>query len=126
MKSWMSKSAAICAALLLVVGCSTDPPKVAPVNTEVAKAALKTTLEAWKSGNTIDSLGTGTPAIVAQDMDWISGKRLSSYEVVGDGTPQDANLRVEVKLTLAGDPAEKRVFYIVGTDPKVTVFRAFE
>lgn len=126
MKSWILKSAGFCAALLLVVGCSSDPPKAAAVNVDTAKAALKTTLDAWKAGNTIDSLGSGSPAIVAQDMDWMAGKKLSSYEVVGDGIPQDANLRVEVKLTLDGDSAEKRVFYIVGTDPKVTVFRAFE
>lgn len=108
------------------MGCSTDPPKVAAVKPEEARAALKSTLDAWKAGKTIDSLSTENPPIVAQDMDWMQGKKLTSYEVVGDGTPQDANLRCEVKLTLAGDPTEKKVFYIVGTSPKLTVFRAFE
>jgi hypothetical protein len=126
MKSWIFRSAAIVAALLWVAGCSSDPPNVAPVKPEAARAALKTTLEAWKAGKTADSLGSENPAIVAQDVDWLQGKKLTAYEVVGDGIPQDANLRVEVKLTLDGEAKEKKVFYIVGTDPKLTVFRALE
>lgn len=84
-------------------------------------AALKTTLDAWKAGETIDSLKTKTPPITAQDFDWMAGKKLTAYEVVGEGVPQDANLRVEVKLTIDG--SEKKVAYIVGTDPQLTVFR---
>lgn len=122
----MKWSVAIWVTLLLTGGCSNDPPKVAAVKPEEAKAALKSTLDAWKAGKPIDSLGSGNPPIVAQDMDWIQGKKLAAYEVVGDGTPQDANLRCEVKLTFESDPTVKKVFYIVGTSPKLTVFRAFE
>jgi hypothetical protein len=126
MKMWKSKIVAVCAAVLLVVGCSSNGPVAAPVQPEQARAALRTTLDAWKAGKPIESLTTASPPIVAQDFDWIGGKKLTSYEVVGDGIPQDANLRCEVKLTLEGAASEKKVFYIVGTDPKITVFRAFE
>jgi methylthioribose-1-phosphate isomerase len=126
MQSWIIRGAAICTALLLLAGCNTDPPKVAAVNPGEAMAALKTTLDAWKGGKSMESLGTASPPIVAQDIDWMQGKKLTSYEVVGDGIPQDANLRVEVKLTLEGEAKERKVFYIVGTSPKLTVFRAFE
>lgn len=126
MRSWKKWSVAICVTLLITGGCSTDPPKVAAVKPEEARAALKTTLNAWKAGKPIDSLGSANPPIVAQDVDWMQGKKLTAFEVVGDGTPQDANLRCEVKLTLEGAKSDKKVFYIVGTSPRLTVFRAFE
>jgi hypothetical protein len=61
-----------------------------------------------------------------------SGAKLLDYQLVDDGKAYDANLRVQVKLTLAGADAtaapatkttEKTVWYLVGTSPKVTVFR---
>jgi hypothetical protein len=119
------RSALACAAILLLAGCSSVPPVAAPVDPEKARAALRTTLDAWKAGKPIESLTSEGLPIVAQDFDWMQGKKLASYEVLGDGTPMDANLRVEVKLAF-DDGGDKKVAYIVGTSPKVTVFRAFE
>jgi hypothetical protein len=59
----------------------------------------------------------------------MQGQKLVSYEVEGDGLAQDANLRVDVELELAGGAGgstKKRVSYIVGTAPKLTVFRSFD
>jgi hypothetical protein len=126
MKDWNRRVATDFAAILLVAGCSPGPQVAAKVDPEAARTALRTTLDAWKAGKPIEFLSAGSPSIVAQDFDWMQGKKLASYEVLGEGTPQDANLRVEVKLTLDGDTAAKKVAYIVGTSPKLTVFRAFE
>lgn len=111
-------------AFAAIGGCG-DKPVAAPVNPEKARAALRTTLDAWKAGRPIESLSKDDPPIVAQDFDWMAGVKLDNYEVLGDGTPQDANLRISVKLSLKGK-GQKTVTYIVGTDIKLTVFRSMD
>lgn len=116
-------------ACAMIAGCSSFPAKAAPVEPNMALSALKTALDAWQAGQKIESLASASPEIIAQDFDWMQGKKLVSYKIVGDGLPQDANLRVDVELTLgenAGASTSKRVAYIVGTDPKLTVFRSFD
>ena len=84
----------------LLSGCSEEQGRAAPVDPSLARDALKTALESWKKGDTIDALKSGSPPIVAQDFDWMAGHRLVSYEVTGDGKDDDANLRIPVDLTL--------------------------
>lgn len=121
----------ICCCLLaaaggLIVGCFNKSQPVVP---EKAREALRTALDAWKAGASMESLSTGSAEIIAQDIDWMQGQKLISYKVEGDGLPQDANLRVDVELELAGGTGgstKKRVSYIVGTAPHLTVFRSFD
>jgi hypothetical protein len=119
-----------CAVLMfLLAGCSDIPPKAAPVVPERARTALVAALDTWQAGQSIESLASATPAIVVQDFDWMQGKQLVSYQIEGDGESQDANLRIDVELELSeggGKSATKRVSYIVGTDPSLTVFRSFD
>jgi hypothetical protein len=100
----------------------------APLDTAKAHQALKTTLDAWKAGADASTLKSNSPAIVAQDLEWLGGAKLLSYEIEGEGTPVDSNLRVPVKLTLRtqdGRETAKDVNYLVGTSPALTVFRSF-
>jgi hypothetical protein len=124
--SFATRRGLVAAALILaLVGCraqSTAPP----VDPERARQALRTTLDGWKAGGTPESLRSGPAAIVAQDFDWMAGSRLVDYRIEGDGQDDDANLRIPVTLTLrdaAGKEVTKRVVYVVGTSPSVTVFR---
>jgi hypothetical protein len=114
--------AAIFSAILAptISGCSKGVAD--PVDPDRARVALKSALDHWKSGG--DPLSMPTPMTV-QDLEWQSGAKLVDYEVLGDGEPADANLRVKVKLTLAGKGknTEKTVNYLVTTSPAVTVFR---
>ena len=106
-------------------GCG-GPRQAAPVNPDKARAALKTTLDAWKSGQKPDDLRKGSPAITAQDMDWMQGFALIDYQLEGDGQAIDANLLCPVKIVVKDDKGretEKKVKYTVGTDPVLTVFR---
>jgi len=122
-------TAFLAALLAACAGCSPGPRTAAPVEPEKARAALRTALDAWKAGRPIESLAGESPPIVAQDFDWMAGGRLVEYQVLGDGTAEDANLRVRVELTVRnphGRTSTKTVAYIVGTDPKLTVFRAME
>jgi hypothetical protein len=111
-------------AVASIGGCG-DKPVAAPVNPEKAREVLRSTLDAWKAGRTIESLAKDDPPIIAQDFDWMAGVKLDHYEVLGDGTPQDANLRISAKLSLKGK-GQKTVTYIVGTDIKLTVFRSLD
>lgn len=111
-----------------VVGCG-DKPVAAPVEPEKARQALRTALGAWKGGQTIDSLAQATPPIIAQDFDWMAGAKLTEYQLLDDGQAEDANLRVKVKLSIRdkqGQAVTKTVVYVVGTDPKLTVFRGLD
>jgi hypothetical protein len=118
-------------ATLFLPGCS-SPSSAHAVDMPRARDALKIALDEWKKGESPKSLESASTPIVVQDMDWSSGAKLIDYELVDDGKAYDANLRILVKLTMNGGPsqgkaqakaAEKRVWYLVTTSPKVTVFR---
>jgi hypothetical protein len=71
---------------------------------------------------------SGTPMTV-QDFEWAAGAKLLEYQLIDDGKAYDANLRVQVRLTVSrpgnekAKQTEKTVWYLVGTSPSVTVFR---
>jgi hypothetical protein len=104
------------------IGCGGGAKKVVP---DKARATLRTTLDAWQQRRSPDDLRALQPEIVAQDFDWLEGRRLLSYEVL-DETDDTLNLRFTVRLVLedeSGNPREKLVGYVVGTSPVLTVFR---
>jgi hypothetical protein len=114
-------------AALVAAGCE---EKFAATSVDSSKAldALKTTLDAWKKGDAADTLKTASPAITAQDLDWLGGASLTDYAIEGQGDKVDSNLKVPVKLTLKtkdGKDVTKTVKYLVTTSPSITVFRAF-
>jgi hypothetical protein len=101
--------------------------RLADVDPVAAREALEKTLDGWKKGDAPAALKSGTPSIVAQDLDWLAGAKLVDYRVSGDGKPMAANLHVPVTLTLKtakGKEVKKNVTYIVGTSPYLTVFRS--
>jgi hypothetical protein len=120
-RNWLPCIGVLCASV--VAGCGGSGYKVAP---DIARPTLIQVLDHWKAGGEPESLRTERPEIVVQDFDWIGGAKLVDYEVLGDGEPRDANLVVQVKLTLQ-DAKEKEsskvVTYLVSTAPKRTVFR---
>lgn len=114
---------------LVFTGCSGGGGSAAPVEPSKAREALVVALDSWKKGDTIDSLKSGSPSIVAQDFDWMAGARLVEFEIIGEGKDDNANLRIPVKLTLRtpqGKEVKKSVSYVVGTSPTLTVFRDFQ
>jgi hypothetical protein len=109
-------------------GCS-GSQRGAPVDAERAREILKTSLDVWKKGDTPAALNNNTPAITAQDLDWLGGAKLVDYEVTGEGKGLEATRRVPVTLTLKmanGKEVKKKVTYIVATSPYLSVFRALE
>lgn len=111
---------------LVGVGCDSGPRRAAPVDPEDARAVLRTTLDHWKQGQPADTLAAASPAITAQDLDWMAGYALRDYQVLDDGRGDNANLRISVELDLRdpnGREVRKQVSYVVGTSPSATVFR---
>lgn len=97
-----------------------------PVRPDVAKDTLVSALNSWKEGKTAESLRKESTEIVVQDVDWTAGAKLNGYELMDDGEEIGANLSIEVRLDLVdqeGKSASKQVWYVVGTDPVLTVFR---
>jgi hypothetical protein len=109
--------------LAAAAGCrSSGPPGL---DDAVARESLTTVLEAWKEGKRPASLREGTPEIIASDPDWEGGARLVSYRVSEPVTNDGANLHVPVELELedgSGKRTKQTTVYIVGTNPKITVF----
>ena len=107
-----------------LAGCSDRGVKA--VDADGARQALRTTLETWKKGGAIGSLKEQSPSIVAQDLDWEAGATLVGFNVLDDGKEESMNLRVPVELTIqdkGGKEVKKKVKYMVGTSPVITVFR---
>jgi hypothetical protein len=118
-------SIGILLAVFVLSGCS-GPGTPAAVDTSLARDSLKTALDHWKNGEDPKSLeSSGTP-MVAQDFEWASGAKLLDYEIL-DEKQEGPNLRVQVKIKLGpqgnNKAAEKKASYVVGTSPRVTVFR---
>jgi hypothetical protein len=121
----LAATAACCVALLTSCAQTT----LAPVQTDVAEAALEAALDSWKEGKKPDDLNEEKPPIICQDVDWLAGAKLLSYSVQPDPEKKDSTMYAKVKLSLEaadGKKTEKNVTYMVGTDPKLTVFRAFQ
>lgn len=111
---------------VMLSGCGSSAYQSAPVDVAKARGVLEDVMESWKGGEAAESLQQQQPPVVVQDFDWIGGAKLLAYEIVNEDKAVNANLVAKVKLTLQdkqGAKVEKTVTYLVGTAPKLTVFR---
>ncbi len=129
---WVVGACLAALATLLLPGCSISSAAHAVDAPQAREAAQDRGSTNGKRGESIRAVQTSSTPLVVQDVDWSSGAKLIDYEIIGDGQPEDASLRLRVKLTMNGGPAtgsnqgktaEKSVWYLVTTSPKVTVFR---
>jgi hypothetical protein len=108
---------------LLSVGCGGGEGRTLSLNKDAARDACTEFLEAWKKGGKSADL---QPAIIGKDSDWEAGQTLTGYELLPNEMDGGSNLHIPVRLTLKnaqGREEQQDVTYIVGTSPKVTVFR---
>jgi hypothetical protein len=123
------RSLALIAALLSAAapgcgGSSASAP--AAVDTSQARDLLTSTLDAWRSGETADSLATRSPAVHVKDYEWRGGAKLEAYEVKGTGTPSGPEWRCQVLLTLRGNDGKLKkrpASYSVATSPVIAIIR---
>jgi hypothetical protein len=128
---WVIAACLVVLATLLLPGCS-NSSVANPVNELQARDALKIALDAWKKGETSQSLASSSTPMTVQDFEWDTGSKLLDYQLVDDGRADGPNLRIQVKITTIGEPAqgkkdakptEKKASYVIGTSPRLTVFR---
>jgi hypothetical protein len=128
---WVVAACLVALATLLMPGCG-NSSVAHPVDAPQALDALKIALDAWKKGETSQSLASGSPPMTVQDFEWDTGAKLIEYRLVDDGRADGPNLRIQVMITTSGEPAkgqkqakptEKKASYVVGTSPRLTVFR---
>lgn len=89
---------------------------------DLAKKSCVTFMEAWKAGKRVGDLH---PDIIGRDEAWEGDFKLVRYELLPE-TSDGTNLHIPVKLTLKnpkGKESQETVTYVVGTSPKVSVFR---
>ena len=111
-------------ACLALVGCGDSLPP----QTDAAKGreTLKTVLDTWKRGGTVEELKSGTPPITARDPDWAAGAKLTSYEIADENARAGVDLVLTVKLSLAradGKAQEKKVNFTVAVGSSTVVIR---
>jgi hypothetical protein len=111
-------------ALVLVCGCSRGLPE--PPDPGQARQALISALEAWQRGEKAADLQSRDPALHVADADWRQGCQLQGYKILHGQEDRASSLRVPVSLSLRdsrGKTTEKRVAYLVGTRPAITIIR---
>jgi hypothetical protein len=128
---WVVVACLAVLATLLLPGCSMSS-SANPVDEPQARDALKIALDAWKKGETSQSLASSSTPMTVKDFEWDAGAKLIDYQVLGDGRADGPNLRIQVNITTIGEPGkgkkeakptEKKASYVVGTSPRLTVFR---
>lgn len=105
--------------MCLLPGCGGESVSSYHPTGSTAREALVFALETWKGGR--EKAGTiegRTPAVLAQDSVWDSGKRLESYQIGTEHPGTDGPTKFSVELRYANEAAPSPAEYFVfGKDP---------
>lgn len=112
--------AAIIAATALILPACGAPNTVPKV--QDARAALETSLTAWREGKKPAATSQAVPPIQSVDTDWNHGRQLGSFEILRD-QPSEGDKRFVVKLKYFAPPAEVEAVFVVVGSPPIAVFR---
>src|SRR5262245_63082438 len=85
--------------LLLIAGCSSAGSAIR-ADPAQAQRSLRTALDAWKAGETPESLEQRTPPIRVKDIDWQGGRALISYQADAEGKLIGYDMNYPVVLEL--------------------------
>jgi hypothetical protein len=98
-------------ACFLCYGCSSRHNT--GLSTAEARKALETGLTAWQNGQTTGKIETSSPPIEVVDADWLSGKKLESFEILGEQGNTGDRHRFSVRLQFRSPQGSKEVNYVV-------------
>jgi hypothetical protein len=113
----------VIAAGLAVGGCADAE---AQQELDFARASVERSLEAWKSGETAESLRASPNPIEFHDDDWQQAARLIDYQIVQVYHDTDGSPRCAVTLTVQRgkrEPERIQETYQVVAKPKVIIAR---
>jgi hypothetical protein len=111
--------------LLVLFGCSSSPPSS---DAAKGKEILQTSLDSWKRGDSVQSLETGSPAIVFVDRQR-EKHQLLDFEIDPSGQPSGFDVQFKVQLSLKspdGKSLKQKAKYNVSTTSKFVVVRSDE
>jgi hypothetical protein len=112
--------------LFVLTGCggtNTLPPETDNVR---GREVLKTVLDAWVAGKSMEDVKNGSPSIIARDPDWKAGHKLMKYEVADSEDRKGVDLVLSVKLFISkagAPPQEKNVKFTVGIGSSTVCMR---
>jgi hypothetical protein len=109
-----------------LLGCNDSGAKSLALDEALAKASLTKTLDAWKAGQSSESLKSQDPAINTNDWAWDQGYQLKEYRLLGGDRSDGANLHCPVELSVVDKQKrlqKQAALFVVGTSPVITVFR---
>jgi hypothetical protein len=102
--------------ILLAVGCAKNETSYIPA-ADTARPALEAALNAWKSGQPVDSVKLGEKPVNLVDSRWQGGAKLQSFEVTAEIPPNPLRA-YKVKVQTDKDQAASETTYlVVGIDP---------
>ena len=109
-------------------GCSQNYTPPAETSSTEAVGAITAVLDAWRSGQTPESLRDQKPSIIVADEDWQSKSELHSYQLFDLPASGGVSARIGALLELSGPQGRvrKEVRYLVSTNPIVSVVREDE
>jgi hypothetical protein len=115
----------MCLAAFGGAGCGKTSESYVPAS-EHAQASVERALKAWQAGaaaGRIEPSASDQVPLQAVDSDWIAGKKLEHFEIVGEVPREQGPRRFSVRLTLSGAKAPiEATYYVVGQDP-LWIFR---
>jgi hypothetical protein len=113
------------AALTLVSAAGCGPSNGPDADPAEAVTVLRTALDAWKKGETPESLQDQQPPIWFNEDDWKSGAKLLDYQVDDKTTMHGRQVRCQVSLTTEKNnrKSERTIAYLVDTTPNRVIAR---
>lgn len=107
--------------LLLIAGCGQGHGQYTPQSDE-ARSALEAALNAWHSGQTIDSV-SATPPVRVIDAEWRGGQKIEKFEILDETDGVDGTRLFSVRVAVKKPPGDREINFVVhGRDP-VWVYR---
>ncbi len=103
-------------------GCGA-PPLPPMANADEARSALSTSLEAFKRGETSESLTKRSPAVYFNDDRWQANK-LIAFTILDGHEVYGQSVRLTVNVTFKkpdGTQVERKVPYLVDTAPAIVI-----
>ncbi|VTR98724.1 hypothetical protein [Tuwongella immobilis] len=109
-----------------LVGCGEPAPLGMATTPEESLAALKSGLDAWKSGQSQADLRSKVPAVFFQDDDFTRQRKLIDFQLQEPGKVVGIGYSYRVTLTLqepGKSPIKRQLAYRVVTTPVVNITR---
>lgn len=112
--------------LATVVGCVGGGTIVAAGSEDQVKQAVTLTLDAWKSGSTINDFTKAHPELAIADEEWQAGASLVAYKLMEPAQANGSHWRQKVELQTKVKTKSKPtvVYYAVTLGEKTSILRS--